>query len=233
MFMKAKSIVGLPVLTVEDGNNEETCVTDVVYDSITNEVKALLVDDRGWFIGAKIVMLEDINSIGLDEVVIDSEELIIESDYKNQEVTTSLTDDSNFLTKNEVITQGGNILGRVTDIYFDFPTGAIDAVEVTEDLFQRYGPKCKKIFLSDVITMGENTLIVKNTAQDILDNPFDTNGHGYTGKSNNNLSQLSAKKLSVLDSPGKIHFPPTRSNVYVTEENLDERLQVVQIKRRK
>jgi uncharacterized protein YrrD len=225
MFIKAKSIVGVPILTLDD-NRKDHEVRDIIYNYVTNEVKAILVDERGWFRGSKVIPIEEVNTLDHDQLTIDSESAIIEFKHDSQDITTSLTDDSNFLTKNEVITQGGNILGRVTDIYFEFPSGKIDAFEVTEDLIQRFSPRTKKIYLRDVITMGENTLIVKNTAQDTLNDPYDTGSYKYEGNQN-------IKKLSVLDNPGRIHYPNENYHVQITDENQDEQIQVVEIRKRK
>ncbi len=162
--IKANKIIGLTVITINDGKNIST-VKEVIYDGIANQVKAIVVDEKGWFKSAKIIMIEDIQSIGEDAIIVADESVIVDSGDQNDNVVTTIVDDNNFLTKNEVVTSSGKKLGRVTDIYFNFPGGKVDAIEVSEGFLKNIGSGSKKIFITDVVTIGENNLIVKDIAE--------------------------------------------------------------------
>jgi uncharacterized protein YrrD len=163
--IKANSIIGLPVITVIDGKNIQK-VKEIIYDGQDNQVKAIVVDEKGWFHNAKIILIHNIQSIGKDAILIHDESMIIDADNQHDSIISSIVNDDNFLTKNEVITESGKKLGRVTDIYFNFPGGDVDAIEVSEGFIKNIGSGTKKVQIIDVITIGENNLIVKDYAED-------------------------------------------------------------------
>ena len=163
--IKANSIIGLPVVTIADGKNVQT-VKEIIYDGLSNQVKAIVVDEKGWFSNAKIILIESIQSIGEDAILIENESLIIDADNQHDNVVSSIANDDNFLTKNEVMTESGTKLGRVTDIYFNFPGGDVDAIEVSEGLLKNITSGTKKVRITDVITIGEDNLIVKDYAEE-------------------------------------------------------------------
>jgi uncharacterized protein YrrD len=163
--IKVNSIIGLPVITVVDGKNVQT-VKEIIYDGQDNQVKAIVVDEKGWFHNAKIILINDIQSIGKDAILIHDQSVIVDADNQRDSVISSIVNDDNFLTKNEVITESGKKLGRVTDIYFNFPGGDVDAIEVSEGFIKNIGSGAKKVKIIDVITIGQNNLIVKDYAEE-------------------------------------------------------------------
>jgi uncharacterized protein YrrD len=171
MTIKASTISGFPIITLIDGKNVNK-VKDVIYDSQNNQVKALLIDEKGWFKGAKILLLSDITSIGEDAVTIDSEDCFISSDEQNDTNISVIVDEKNFLTKNQVMTESGKDLGRVTDLYFDFPTGEVVSIEVSKGFLQNIGSGTKNINITDIVTVGTDNLIVK----DFTEEDFDAQG---------------------------------------------------------
>lgn len=160
MSLKASTVNGLAIVTMEDGKNVNK-VKDIIYDGETNEVKALLIDEKGWFKGAKILMLSDIESIGKDAVIIKNEDCFVNSSDQNDGNISVIVDDNNFLTKNRVLTESGVDLGRVTDLYFEFPSGEVTAIDVSKGFLQNLASGTKKLNLSD-ITIGKDNLIVKD-----------------------------------------------------------------------
>lgn len=165
MLIKASLIGNLPIITINDGKSENK-VKDVIYDGQSNLVKALLVDDKGWFKGAKILLLTDIISLGQDAVTIEDDDCFTTSDDQNDANIAVIVNDHNFLTKNKVITENGTDLGRVTDIYFNFPSGEVVDIEVSKGFLQNLGTGRRMIKLEDVITVGTDNLIVKDVTID-------------------------------------------------------------------
>jgi sporulation protein YlmC with PRC-barrel domain len=53
MTIKASSMGNLPIITINDGKTISK-VRDIIYDGQTNQVKALLIDEKGFYTGAKI-----------------------------------------------------------------------------------------------------------------------------------------------------------------------------------
>jgi uncharacterized protein YrrD len=167
MSIKANSLIGLPVITVHDGKNINT-IKDVVYDGATNQVTAFVVDEKGWFNVAKIILIKDIKSIGKDAVLIDDASKIVTADSRVDKSVALTANNDNFLDTNEVITQSGTRLGKVTDIYFNEITGKLEAIEVSEGFLKNIVSGTKKIEVDDIITVGtENLIVGDNVKQSI------------------------------------------------------------------
>jgi uncharacterized protein YrrD len=165
MTIKASSMGNLPIITLNDGKTISK-VRDIIYDGQTNQVKALLIDEKGLYTGAKLLRLQDINAIGKDAVIIENEDSFVYSDAMNDEHITVIVDHDNFMTKNQVITESGTDLGRVTDLYFDFPSGEVLTMEVSKEFIQKLTSGTKNINILDVITISPNNLIVKDFTEE-------------------------------------------------------------------
>ncbi len=164
MSIKANSLINLPVIALNNGKNIAH-IKDVVYDSATNKVTALVVDEKGWFSSAKIILIQDVESIGKDSIIVENESKIISA---NSEVDSSValsSNGDNFLDTNQVITKSGTKLGKVTDIYFDENTGILEAIEVSEGFLSDIMSGTKKIQIDNIITVGEENLIVDDIAE--------------------------------------------------------------------
>jgi uncharacterized protein YrrD len=165
MSIKANSLIGLPVITVNDGQKVNT-IKDVVYDGNTNQVTAFVVDEKGWFSVAKIILIQDIKSIGKDAILIQDETKIVTADSQVDQSIALTANDDNFLDTNDVITQSGTKLGKVTDIYFNEATGKLEAIEVSEGFLKNAVSGSKKITIDDIITVGKENLIVEDLVED-------------------------------------------------------------------
>lgn len=164
MSIKASTTIGLPVISIQTGEKINT-LKEVIYDGASNQVKAFVVDEKGWFHGAKIISMNDIQSIGEDAIMVTTEEAILSASEHYDSSISTISNSDNFLTKSEVITEGGKKLGRVTDIYFDFPSGLVNSIEVSEGLIEDLKSGTKKIRIQDIITIGVDSLIVKDVAK--------------------------------------------------------------------
>lgn len=169
MSIKANSLIGLPVITVNDGKNINT-IKDIVYDGATNQVTAFVVDEKGWFNVAKIILIKDIKSIGKDAVLIDDSSKIVTADSQVDQSIALTANNDNFLDTNEVITQSGTKLGKVTDIYFNEITGKLEAIEVSQGFLKNIVSGTKKIEIDDIITVGTENLIVDDNVKESIDN---------------------------------------------------------------
>jgi uncharacterized protein YrrD len=194
MYIKAKSIIGYIISSI-DNLTQDLEAKDVLYNSKTNKVKGVLVGKKSSQNKSKIIFLEDIKSIGFNRININISKSIKNSIELGQDYLTTLTNNANFYNQPEVITKGGNILGRIIDIFFEFPSGAIDAIEITQSL----NSTSNKINMNSVIAKGECSYIVNNSTEDALINSYQT----YRGK---NYGLKKTKKISILDRPGVLIF---------------------------
>lgn len=155
MKVRASHVIGLNVLTLDEGKEIAT-VKDVIYDPKDNKVKALLIDGGGWFADAKVIRIEDVKSIGRDDVVVQRALAIRKATDVGRKVAHIAKNDT-YLTKTTVITEAGTKLGQVSDIYFDSKTGAVSEFEVTQGI----GSGKKQIKIRDLVTVGTDATIVK------------------------------------------------------------------------
>ena len=165
--IKGNQVLGLPVITINNGK-QLAKIQDIIYDPKTNQVKAFLISEGGWFKEAEVLLIQDIKAIGQDAVMIDSTNQIRPANEVDNAVS-SIAESENYLTKNQVITQQGTKLGKVVDIYFDFPGGRVSDLEVSEGMFKNISSGTKTVPVANIITVGEEALIVSG----FVENQFD------------------------------------------------------------
>ncbi len=216
MTIKASAMGNLPIITINDGKKVSK-VKDVIYDGQTNHVKALLIDEKGWFKGARILMLSDINSIGHDAVIIKDEDCFVYSDEVNDSNIAVIVDDNNFMTKNKVMTESGTDLGRVTDLFFDFPTGEVVTIEVSKGFMHNLGSGAKNINIHDIITIGEDNLIVRDFTEEAMEI------QGQEQGVNKLATDTKDKATSIIDAAKSkidevVHSKPVQDTMDKTKE---------------
>jgi|GEM_PF-2111463 len=160
MLVKANAVIGLKVIAVKRGKHIAD-VKDIIYDPQEHRVKAFLIQPAGWFSDARIILFEGIKSIGKDAVMVESEEVIRRASDGGERVARIVGDDK-YLTKEKIITENGTHLGQVNDLYFDSKTGRVESFEVVNDILHDFRQGKKRIEIGDVVTIGEDAVIVKN-----------------------------------------------------------------------
>jgi uncharacterized protein YrrD len=209
MSIKASSLHNLQIVTLTDGKNVDK-VKDVIYDGQSNKVKALLIDEKGWFKGAKILLLSDVTSIGTDAVTIENHDCFISSDDQTDDNISVIVNDNNFLSKNRVMTESGVDLGRVTDIYFEFPSGTVTAIEVSKGFMQNILSGKKSINVSDIITVGKDNLVVS----DVTEEDFDSQQQG--------LQKVANEAKTTTASIAAATVSKTQEMVEIAKSKIDE-----------
>lgn len=164
MIVKGTHVLGLNVLTVNDGRNIDK-VNDLIYDPKEQRVKALLVDQGGWFSDAKVIMMEDVKSIGLDAVIIESIDSVHKASDIDRKIAHIAKHDT-YLTKARIVTEDGTELGRITDIYFHPDSGKVDELEVSEGTLKDMQSGKRRVSIDDIVTIGQDATIVKGYVKD-------------------------------------------------------------------
>lgn len=131
-MLKGKEVIGRKVITLDNGEQVDT-VHDLVFDYQANEVLALLVDEGGWFRAARVVPFENIRSIGEDAVMIGSADQVVST--RDDSRIAELLDTKTGLIGLNLLTEDGEDLGRIADVYFDDHTGKVLGYEATGGLF--------------------------------------------------------------------------------------------------
>lgn len=167
MTVKGKDVIGLKIITINDGKEIGT-VRDVIYDPGENTVRALLVDDAGWFSDAKVIAIPDVESVGENAVMIRSQEMIKKAADVGEGVSNIAKDDQ-YLTKTQIVTENGTELGTVSDILFDPETGLVSEFEVSQGLLKNAQSGKKRVRVNDIITVGKDATIVRGYTEESFD----------------------------------------------------------------
>jgi uncharacterized protein YrrD len=129
---KGKDIVGKPVIAYDSGEKVETIV-DLIFDHYDNRLLGFLIDEGGWFSNAKVLPLDLVQAIGVDAVIIPSQDVIVSS--SKYPAIHKILEKNNILNGTRIMTSDGQDLGTLVDFYFDEHTGAIEGYESAGGLF--------------------------------------------------------------------------------------------------
>lgn len=194
-LIKGNDVIGLKVISKNNGRNLDK-VEDIVYDPHEQRVRALLLDSGGWFSDAKVILIDEINSIGKDAVIIDSENQIRKASDVTDRVANIAKDDK-YLTKTKIITDSGNDLGSVTDIYFDADTGKVNEFEVSQGFKDMRSGK-KRVKVDNIITVGVDATIVKEVVEESMRQQGQESG--FQGMFNRTRDSIQQKTPGVIDT---------------------------------
>ncbi|BBB93086.1 MAG TPA: PRC-barrel domain-containing protein [Methylomusa anaerophila] len=148
---KSAEIVGLSVVSITEGK-ECGRVKDILIDHTHGTVAALVIDDGKWYFGAKLLPFEVINGIGEYAVTIDNSSDLLPVTEQEELEKLLLADIKVIDTK--VLTKGGQILGKITEVFVD-PTGKISICEMVKD-----DGEIVHIPAERVLTFGKDVLII-------------------------------------------------------------------------
>lgn len=151
MIINGSNIVGAKIVSKE---TQEIIgrVADIVLDPEKKNVQAFLLGDE---LSGKAVAFEDTLEITDDSISIRSEKVL-----KNAPNMIKQPPEENELALTTVLTEKGEELGYVADIFFDTDTGKTHELEVR----QKDEPQMDAALLvkiDDVISIGKNAVTVK------------------------------------------------------------------------
>ncbi|MDR3271493.1 MAG: PRC-barrel domain-containing protein [Peptococcaceae bacterium] len=145
---RTREIIGLPVLSLHSGQRVGW-VQDVIYEEKNNEITGIILESH-FFQSAKGIPRKEIQLIGKDALVIDSEEL---EEIPGVHVTQKIG--------NHVYNQDGDERGTIQDIFLDDEARTVAGYEVSDgliaDLLQGRG----MILQQQVYSDSKDTLVVE------------------------------------------------------------------------
>ncbi len=173
-LIKATSIIGHKVVTLDTGS-EVGEINEIIYDPELNQVKALQIKGGGLIADPRLILLIDVKSIGRDALIIDSSEAIRKASDVHDSIA-KIAKNNTYLTDTNIMTEDGNALGKIVDIYFDFPTGNVIEFEVSSGALKDIKSGKKKFKIEDVITIGKDATIVRTYTQEQFKQQEQTQG---------------------------------------------------------
>ncbi len=158
MLRGSKEITGLPVVSIEEGEEIGT-VRMLIPDPHEPKIIGIVVEDREWFKGAKIVTFDKIFGLGESAVTIINKQQLSKVDTFPEVEDVLLRGIS--LLGSRVLTRKGEALGQVEEFYIE-KDGKIIAYEVDMKDDVKFLPS------EEVLTIGKGIIITKEDARERL-----------------------------------------------------------------
>src|SRR4051794_29392220 len=129
---KGSDLIGKLIVAYETGERIER-VEDLIFDQSGNRVLGFLVDEGGWTRRARVLPLREVQSIGVDAIVVPSKRSIVSADRVSE--MKDVLQRNKALRKTKLMTTDGREIGTLEDLFFDDKTGVIEGYEVSGGLF--------------------------------------------------------------------------------------------------
>jgi uncharacterized protein YrrD len=156
MARRTREIVGKPIVSAATGQ-KLGAVADLLLDESCHSVVGLVVRD-GWMAAERVLPYDDVQTIGPDAVIARSAgELIDRRRWRERAVPAARA--SRF-TGRRVVTEGGRILGIVSELLIDERTGRVDGYRIAG----RKGPLAPHSLLTQVedLRVGPDAIVVRD-----------------------------------------------------------------------
>ena len=163
---KGKNIVGQSVVSYSDGRKLDS-VKDVLLGETNTSIVALLVDEGGLLSSSRVVPMEEVHSFGRDAVVITGSEAVV-SASADPEVKAIINRNDKLLGK-RVMTNTGDLLGTISDMYFQERTGQIAGFEVSGGVLGDIARGTSYLALEEIENIGPDVIFVRPEVSDKLE----------------------------------------------------------------
>jgi uncharacterized protein YrrD len=132
MLKKYSEVLGLPVITAKDGMKIGT-LKDIVFSSDNKGIIAFILEKDSHIIKGNIILLEHVRSLGNDALIIDDSCCLL--DYRKFKKGSNINKEVK-LRGLKIYTHSGEDIGVVQDVFFDYRTGKVEGVQVSDGWVQ-------------------------------------------------------------------------------------------------
>jgi len=176
---KAKSLLGLSVITHADGKNLGT-VRDLIFSDNSQKLLALLLSDRELFgmIDATCVPWNQVREIGTDALMVESDQSI--QKVHADAIIAESYDARHTIDGKQITTDQGEKVGNVSDMYLD-DSGYVSAFEVSGGLFADALGGKRYLAMPSLLKVGEDVIIVPHDSVHQLELQSQTDPGGLKG----------------------------------------------------
>lgn len=117
-LMRASEVAGLPVVTI-DGGEDAAEIKDVVYDASEHHLIGFTLNKRGWFRGSLKSTLDasNVTGIGTHAVMVPGEDCMTATDSGNEALATPKSDHD--VIGIDVVSSSGSVIGKVIDVIIE------------------------------------------------------------------------------------------------------------------
>lgn len=159
-------VVGLPVICFDTGRSAGN-VCDIIFSPKERKIIAFLLEQKGYGLFKRVVLLKDIVSIGRDIVVIENASAV--KTLKSVEKTGEL-EGKGEIRGLRIISRAGSDLGVVKDVLFDHRTGLLEGVEISDSFIQDIIRGRNIVPFFGKVEFGEENIIVSREAIEEMQN---------------------------------------------------------------
>jgi len=176
---KAKSLLGLSVITRTDGKNLGT-TRDLIFSENSQRLIAILLSDRELFgmIDAKCIPWQQVREVGVDAIMVDGDESL--QNVHTDAIIAEAYDAKHSIDGKQLTTDQGENLGHVSDLYLD-DSGQVAAFEVSGGLFANALGGKRYLERPSQMRVGDDVIIVPHSAVDQLELQAQTDPGGLKG----------------------------------------------------
>lgn len=160
MLKKYSEVLGLPVISAKDGLKIGT-LKDVVFCKDNKGMLAFLLEKGSYSVKGTVILLENVMSLGNDALIIDNPENLLE--FRSFKKFYNIQD-KNHLRGLKIFTHSGEDIGIVQDVLFDYRTGKVEGVQVSDGLLQDIIMGRNILPFFGKIEIGAGNILVENEA---------------------------------------------------------------------
>jgi uncharacterized protein YrrD len=157
---KYSEVVGLPVICADSGKRIGI-IKDVIFCPARKEVIGFLLEHKGLEVNKKLILPENMVHISRDAAVITSSSCI--TSMKKLEADRTLKD-RGVIKGLSIFSKTGEELGVAEDILFDYKTGYIEGIEVSDGLIQDVVQGRRILPLLGKVEFSEENILVDREA---------------------------------------------------------------------
>ena len=222
MLVSATSIINHKIFALDSGKEIGT-VKDIIFNHQENRVMALMTDKGGIFTQSKLILMDDIQSIGKDAVIVPIEQLEKKLNEVDETIV-AIVKQNQYLDKTNIVTENGDKLGQITDIFFDDQTGLVQEFEVSGGILKTATSGKKVIKIEDIVTIGHDVTIVRSIVEEKIEHQSENQGiqgalHDAGTKSGDIFTTVKEKAIKIKE---KIQDPETQHHMRRKLEDLKE-----------
>ncbi|HEY5583580.1 MAG TPA: PRC-barrel domain-containing protein [Ruminiclostridium sp.] len=160
MLIKYSDVLGLPIISANDGIKIGT-LKDVAFQRDNKGVIAFILEKGSRAVKGNVILLRDVRSIGNDALIIDNPNCLLE--YKRFKKTCEMRENIQ-LRGFKIYTHSGEDIGIVQDIFFDYKTGKVEGVQVSDGLVQDILQGRNILPFFGKVEIGNDNILVENEA---------------------------------------------------------------------
>jgi uncharacterized protein YrrD len=165
MLHRYSEVLNLPVICANDGK-KAGFVKEIIFCPVNREVKAFILEHKGLDIKKRVVLFKDVLNLGKDAVIVDNHSCISEM---GRAVYLNTFRDEGGILGLKIYSKSGDDLGVVKDVIFDWKTGRIEGVEVSDGLLQDVVQGRSILpFFGKVEFSEENVLVEKEAVEEMV-----------------------------------------------------------------